>query len=1052
MINKTLRPALWIFSALLAFSACAKGPELESRDEALALFENPPVEYRSVPFWVWNDAMTREQIEEQLADFRDKGLGGVFVHPRPGLVTPYLSEKWFSLFRHAVDIAAGLGMNVWIYDENSYPSGFAGGHVPAQMPDAVRAGLRLTRMKVLPDVFEIEPLLVQNLTHRGFQDVTADALAGRLGEGDYYVFDVVRQQPSPWHGGFPYVDLLRRDVTERFLEVTLEAYKEAAGSEFGRTIPGVFQDEAEISPAGGRSAVSFTPALFEEFQKRWGYDLKPHLASLFEDAFDFQKIRHNYRSVLLDLFIENWAKPYFQYCEDNNLVFTGHYWEHEWPVPRIVPDSLALAAYAHMPGIDILMNEYATGPHAQFGNARAVREIRSAAVQHGRTRTLAETYGASGWDLTFEDQKRIGDWAYALGVNFLNQHLSYATIRGARKRDHPPSFSYHAPWWGSYRRLADYFARLSAVLSLGRPASRVLVIEPTTSAWMYYTPLIAKGRTQFIGEEFHKFINLLEAERVPYDLASEKTLADFGRARFRSLFVGREAYDLVVIPPGMENMNSETVRLFNHYLYKGGKVISWVAGPEYVDAERSDDVRKMAGAFGDRWFAPGLGFEKLHELHPPEIVFSGLQNEDRFFHHHRKLRDADILFLVNTADDKKVSGTFRAAGGSVEAWDPFTGRTAAFPYKTERDGEVRVEFSLPPAGSLLLCIRAEAGEQVPEETWTETGIPLNAPSVNREALNVLTLDHCDLRIDGAIFRNLYFYDAQTRIFQANGFERNPWDHAVQFKTDILDRDSFPEDSGFESEFSFEIVGGGPHLATLRLAAERPDLFAVRVNGRDVAALPGEWWLDKAFGVYDIGGAVRPGRNTVSLRVKPFTLHAELESVYVLGDFRLEPSGRGFRILPPRRLEPGAWKDQGLPFYGGTVRYESEFRMESAPAPGRRIVVRLGDWAGSDVRLLVNGRDAGTAAFPPYECDITDFVRDGANIVAVVVTGTLKNTLGPHHGSPARGRAWPSDFRKAPEGGLPPGSAYDVLPYGLFENFRIVERRPAAGHNARTGSS
>ena len=62
---------------------------------------------------------------------------------------------------------------------------------------------------------------------------------------------------------------------------------------------------------------------------------------------------------------------------------------------------------------------------------------------------MSETYGAGGWDLTFADQKRIGDWEYALGVNFLNQHLSYATIMGARKRDHPLSFSDHEPWWAA---------------------------------------------------------------------------------------------------------------------------------------------------------------------------------------------------------------------------------------------------------------------------------------------------------------------------------------------------------------------------------------------------------------------------------------------------------------------------------------------------------------------------------------------------------------------------------------------------------------------------
>ena len=55
------------------------------------------------------------------------------------------------------------------------------------------------------------------------------------------------------------------------------------------------------------------------------------------------------------------------------------------------------------------------------------------ANQLGLPRTLCEAYGAGGWDLRFEDMKRIGDWLYVLGVNTLDQHLSYVTIRGARK-------------------------------------------------------------------------------------------------------------------------------------------------------------------------------------------------------------------------------------------------------------------------------------------------------------------------------------------------------------------------------------------------------------------------------------------------------------------------------------------------------------------------------------------------------------------------------------------------------------------------------------------
>ena len=87
--------------------------------------------------------MTPALIDRDLNDLKAQGIGGVFIHPRPGLITPYLSDEWLSMVRYAVSAGKKLGMKVWIYDENSYPSGFAGGIVPAKMPDAKRAGLRM---------------------------------------------------------------------------------------------------------------------------------------------------------------------------------------------------------------------------------------------------------------------------------------------------------------------------------------------------------------------------------------------------------------------------------------------------------------------------------------------------------------------------------------------------------------------------------------------------------------------------------------------------------------------------------------------------------------------------------------------------------------------------------------------------------------------------------------------------------------------------------------------------------------------------------------------
>ena len=134
------------------------------------------------------------------------------------------------------------------------------------------------------------------------------------------MFDLKGNDPSPWFGGFNYVDLMRPEITAKFLEITLDAYKRAIGSDFGTTVPGTFQDEAEISPVAGPDVVDYTPALFTRFQKKWGYDLKPNLPSLFEETGEWKKIRHNYYSTLLDLFIDGWAKPYSDYCSANRLV------------------------------------------------------------------------------------------------------------------------------------------------------------------------------------------------------------------------------------------------------------------------------------------------------------------------------------------------------------------------------------------------------------------------------------------------------------------------------------------------------------------------------------------------------------------------------------------------------------------------------------------------------------------------------------------------------------------------------------------------------------
>jgi len=96
------------------------------------------------------------------------------------------------------------------------------------------------------------------------------------------------------------------------------------------------------------------------------------------------------------------------------------------------------------------------------------------------------------------------------------------------------------------------------------------------------------------------------------------------------------------------------------------------------------------------------------------------------------------------------------------------------------------------------------------------------------------------------------------------------------------------------------------------------------------------------------------------------------------------------------------------------------------------------WRGSVAKVRVNGQSTGYITHQPWACDVTDWIKSGKNTIEVVVMGTLRNTLGPHHAGAMVGRAWPHAFRQGPETGPPPGKQYSTLAYGMFEPF-VLEK-------------
>jgi hypothetical protein len=1015
--------------------------EVSNLEDLLKDFGNPPGEYGSAPLYSWNDKITKEGIAYDLKEMKNSGFGGVFIHPRPGLVTEYLSDEWFDLFRFTVREGKKLDMHVSIYDEDSYPSGFAGGHVSVEMPEAESngQGLMPTVADKIPDDYKKYYLILKKDRDK-YTDITSTA-GNEKEPGEYVCYEKTFYSKT-WYGNAwfgrgknnksSYVDLLMQGVSEKFIDITFaDGYEKAFGEEFGKTVKYIFTDEPEIGSPGGNR---WTPDLFDVFEKQWNYDLKVNLPSLTEKIGDWKKVRHNYAKTLLWLFIERWAKPNYNYCEAKGLKYTGHYWEHGWPAMQLGPDNMAMAAYQQMPGVDMLFNQFnEVSNNAQFGNIRSIKEVVSVANQLGRNRILSESHAGSGNDLTFESMKMLGDWQYALGINFLNQFYYYS-LSGSRKYDYPLSFDYHAPWWEEYKYLNEYYKHLSYALSSGKQMNEILVIEPTSTAWMYDS-YVKKDREALtkIGLSFQLFVTNLEKNQVEYDLGSEDIINNHGSVEDKHLVVGQRKYSKVVLPPNMENLNESTFKILKEFVNEGGELITFSKPSRINGGESSDNFSIFENT----------SVKYLQELNR-SVILDNFTSEDfklmsinggNLFHNRRLLNDGQILFLTNASLRESSTGEIRLKGKDAILLDAFTGKIEDYTELNDKN-YINISFSLSPSESLLLFI---SNKKLKKYKLRENNavVALQAESslkTERSGDNVLVLDFCDLKVAGKTLQTgLHTGVALLKAYEDNGCSSsNPWGSTIQYKTNILEKSKeFNENSGFTATYNFfvdEIFDYDGFTAIV----ERPEIWKVYINGNLTAPIQGAWKIDKSFGVYPVGKSVVKGKNSIEIRCYPMNIFAEIAPVYLMGNFSLEAAKQGWKVKSPATmLKTGSWKAQGYPFYPWGMKYKKYYQIKDN---SKKFIVKAGEWKGSVARVSVNGQKAGTVILQTDKLDVSQLIKKGENEIVLEIIGSFKNLTGPFHNNHPKGMAGPRIWDNV--GNYPSGIEYELIDYGLMDNFDL----------------
>lgn len=1036
-------------------------------------FQNPGSTYRGAPFWAWNGKLNPDELRNQIRIMKKMGLGGFFMHSRVGLDTAYLSRDWFKCVNACVDEAKKLDMNAWLYDEDRWPSGAAGGFVTKNPEYRARSLVMTVVKKPNEIVWDKNTLAVYTAKITG--NTATDLKKIKRGskpakDESIIVFNIVLDSCSNWYNGFTYLDTMNHQAVKEFIKVTHEAYLKNCGKDFAKTIPGIFTDEpnyGRVSDRGEVCSVPWTKALPSVFKKRYGYDITAKLPEIFFNINDepMSRARYHYHDCITFLFTDAFGRQIGEWCEKNKIEFTGHALAEETLSSQNIAVGSAMRFYEHMqaPGMDIL-----TEHKREYDTAKLVS---SAAHQFGRKRRLTETYGCTGWDFNFAGHKSIGDWQTALGINLRCQHLSWYTMKGQAKRDYPAGIFYQSPWWESYPKVEDYFARINSVMFEGSECRNVLVLYPVETMWtMPVVGLNNSEEREFYDNAIIALRDSLLFENIDFDYGDEDIIARHaavtrknGKPAFR---VNKASYNAVILPP-MKTIRSSTLKLLKKFRESGGTVVFAGRLPEYVDAEPSNEAVKFAASCRQ---APEKGPTTAAAVEEAGRLVSIRDNTGKeiapTLHLLKETGDAYHLFICNTGhsnaqikkslsiadpsmirdrktsfDNVQVSLAMESAGQCLEL-NPETGEVFSIPASV-KTGSIHFQTSLPALGSRLFRIpkkRIEKGFQLKPNAKIvkRSKITTRSWSYALTENNALVLDMPKYKIgkkswqkETEILRIDHMVRTAINAPQRGGQMVQPWarEKNKSLKTERV-----------ELEYSFD--AGACPSGDFFLGIECPETFEIQLNGNKITVdAECGWWCDKSLRKIPLDNAfIKKGENKLTLVCDYNANHPGFEIIYLLGNFGVQVKGAKTRVTSlPEKLRLGDWVKQGLPFYSGSVVYSTT--IKPTLKKDEKLFVHVPEYKGTAARIMVNEKTAGIIAWEPNELEITDLVKNGPVELKIEILGHRRNSHGPLHHVPK----WPNwtGPHQFETSGPSWSDNYQLVPCGLMNAPELVVKRTKA---------
>ena len=962
---------------------------------------DPAMNYRPVPFWSWNDKLEPEELRYQIREMHKAGLGGFFMHARGGLQTVYLSDEWMECVNACLDEAGKLGMEAWLYDENGWPSGFGGGLVNGLGVKYQQKYLRCEK-KLLKDC-GTENTVAYYDADGNFLSRTAPANPEAAVIRCYF-------EVNPY-----YVDNLDAEVVAEFIRVTHEFYYENIPANLLKSMKGIFTDEPQIS----RNGTPWSFVYEREYKKEYGRELIEELPFLFYPGKEHHEIRIRFWKLTAKLFNINFMKQIHDWCDAHGWMLTGHHVIEE-NLGYMTPSNGAIMPqyqYYHIPGMDVLCR---INP-----NPIAMTQLFSAAMQFGHKQILTESFALTGWNFGFHDMGWMYQQQLAHGVNLLCQHLEGYSLRGKRKRDYPSSSFIHQPWWDDYKIMNDYFSRVGMLLAEGEEQTDLLVVHPLSSVWKLFAGI--PGDELMLKYTFHLLAvsEALYSFQVQHHYADEVISEEYCSFENGRIRIGKCSYNTVLIPK-ITNLSRTVAEAVRKLHQSGGKVYviknDLENVPLTIDGKEADaDFTAWFNSlpvFADEKSAAAAISENMSNI---RISENGVYATDIL----STYRDMEIdgrkgrfYFFTNKryTEFSRVEISIPATGSKLEIMSHESGAFSVLDGVKNIDGRLLFDYPFASGEGLMIFVSDSVADNSSEYIATDFSV---LPAVKKlsndfEVVsagdgNLLTLDRCRYRVDGGE----WIYDDVSVITER-----------------LLKRKC---DCDLEMEFDFEINEKFDLATPLTLISETPSMFEYALNGEKFEAVDSGKFFDQAFRRIALPDNLKYGINTIGMKCRfhqeqivydslekakkfeteynKLTYDSEIENIYLLGNFRVEYSGKVEQLDRQAKRYDGKFAlgaplinsvvnavdiaENGMPFFAGKTVLKQSFDLTSEEVEKCKYL-RFKHIGANSYRIKINGNEAGFLYAGQFVLPVDAMLQEGGNELEIEMTVSLRNMLGPHH--------------------------------------------------------